>query len=90
MADIDPLVVKLDKIISLSRLNELAVMLGMDRAERLARISMALSRLHAGAYLLGTGPSTVGIIPLSVDELVLGRAAPESVPSAEITLLTVE
>lgn len=75
MADIDPLVVKLDKIISLSRLNELAVMLGMDRAERLARISMALSRLHAGAYLLGTGPSTVGIIPLSVDEVVLGRAA---------------
>lgn len=38
-------------------------------------MSQVLGSLPPGAYLLGTGPSTVGIIPLTVDEVVLGRMA---------------
>jgi len=75
MAEIDPLILKLDELITVSRLNGLAVMLGMERAVRMAKMAAVLGRLPEGAYLLGTGPSTVGIIPLTVDEVVLGRSA---------------
>ena len=33
----------------------------------------ALGRLGFGEYLLGTGPSTVGIVPLHTQDVVLGR-----------------
>ena len=75
MADIDPIIVKIDQLISLSRLNELAVIMNTDRADRLVRIMAAMKQLKAGAYLLGTGPATTGIIPLTVEEVVIGRAA---------------
>lgn len=75
MAEVDPIFAKLDQLISASRLRELGIILSMDRIERVGRIMAALSRLKPGAYLLGTGPSTVGIIPLTVEEIVLGRAA---------------
>lgn len=75
MAEIPALVTKIDQVITLSRLNELRVMLGLDRSVRLAKIAGALAQLPEGAYLIGTGPSTAGIIPLSVDEVVLGRSA---------------
>jgi pSer/pThr/pTyr-binding forkhead associated (FHA) protein len=86
MAEIDPLIVKLDELISLSRLNELAVLLGTDRPTRLVRMATALAKLPRGAYLLGTGPSTVGVIRLSVEEVVLGRAAtPAEEPTETVT-----
>ena len=66
---------KTDQAIIQSRLNALAVMMMTDRGERLERITKVLLQLRPGAYLVGTGPSTVGIIPLTVDEVVLGRAA---------------
>jgi hypothetical protein len=75
MSQIDPVILRVEELISLSRLNELAIILSTDRTARLARIAAALQRLDAGSYLLGTGPSTVGIIRLSVEEIVLGRAA---------------
>jgi len=75
MADIDPIILKIEQIISLSRLNELAAIMNTDRADRLVRIMKALKQLKAGAYLLGTGPATTGIIPLTVEEVVIGRAA---------------
>jgi len=75
MTDIDPIILKIDQIISLSRLNELAVIVNTDRADRLVRIAAALKQLKPGAYLLGTGPATTGIIPLTVEEVVIGRAA---------------
>jgi pSer/pThr/pTyr-binding forkhead associated (FHA) protein len=85
MAEIDPIVVKLDQLINMSRLRELALILNTDRVDRLARILAALSRLKTGAYLLGTGPSTGGIIPLTVDEVVLGRTAtPGEEPSQAV------
>lgn len=50
-------------------------MMSTDRSDRLVRIMAALKQLKAGAYLLGTGPATTGIIPLTVEEVVIGRAA---------------
>jgi pSer/pThr/pTyr-binding forkhead associated (FHA) protein len=75
MGDIDPIILKVDQLISLSRLNELAAIMNTDRADRLVSIMKALKQLKAGAYLLGTGPATTGIIPLTVEEVVIGRAA---------------
>jgi len=75
MSEIDPILLKIDKLISISRLKEIAFIIGTDVTERLSKISAVLDGLKAGAYLLGTGPSTVGIIPLTVDEVVLGRSA---------------
>src|SRR3990172_2923762 len=85
MADIDPIYMRMDELISLSRLQELALIVNSDRAERIARMMLVLSALQPGAYLLGTGPSTVGIIPLTVDEVVLGRVAtPMEQPSETV------
>lgn len=75
MNGIDPILLKLDKLISLSRLRELAFIVSTDLKQRLSKMAEVLDQLAPGAYLLGTGPSTVGIIPLSVDEVVLGRPA---------------
>lgn len=75
MDEIDPILLKLDKLISLSRLKEIAFIIDTDIRERILKMSLVLKELKPGAYLLGTGPSTVGIIPLTVDEVVLGRSA---------------
>lgn len=75
MTEIDPILLKLDKQISLSRLKELAFIVSTDLRERLSKMAKVLKQLSPGVYLLGTGPSTVGIIPLVTDEVVLGRSA---------------
>jgi pSer/pThr/pTyr-binding forkhead associated (FHA) protein len=75
MAEIDPVLLKLDKLISLSRLNEMAFIVSTDLKLRISKMAEVLKQLRPGAYLLGTGPSTVGIIPLTVEEVVLGRSA---------------
>ena len=76
----------IDRAIIQSRLNTVAIMMMVDRSARLAHITGVLERLKPGAYLIGTGPSTVGIIPLSVDEVVIGRAAvPGEEPSDVVT-----
>ena len=69
----DPLLLSIDKLIRLSRLKEIEFIMSHDRAERLRGIRAALRRLQPGQYLLGTGPSTVGIIPLDNRDVVLGR-----------------
>jgi pSer/pThr/pTyr-binding forkhead associated (FHA) protein len=90
MADIAPIILKIDQLISLSRLNELAAIMNTDRTDRLARIIAATDQLKPGAYLLGTGPATTGIIPLTVEEVVIGRAAtPLEKPSDGIADYTV-
>ena len=89
MDAIDPVILKLDKLISLSRLNEIALIINTDITERIAKMAMVLSRLEPTAYLLGTGSCTAGIIPLTVDEVVLGRSATvleEPVETKQITL----
>lgn len=85
MSDTGKTIEKIDHAVSQSRLNCLAVMLTTDRTERLARIEGTLARLKPGAYLVGTGPSTVGIIPLTVEEVVMGRSAtPVEKPAEEV------
>jgi pSer/pThr/pTyr-binding forkhead associated (FHA) protein len=75
MKHFNDVVDKIDKAIIKSRMNSLTVMMMTDRADRVKRIKTVLQELPNGAYLIGTGPSTVGIIPLTVEEVVLGRAA---------------
>ena len=75
MSDIDPVLLKLDKLISLSRLKEVAFIVSTDLTLRISKMAEVLKQLRPGAYLLGSGPSTVGIIPLTVEEIVLGRSA---------------
>lgn len=75
MNDIDPIFLKLDKMITVSRLKDLAFIVDTDITERISKMAMVFKELHPGAYLLGTGPSTVGIIPLTVEEVILGRSA---------------
>lgn len=82
MSEIETIADKVDQAVIKSRLNSLAVMMMTDRAERLKWIMTVLSKLKPGAYLVGTGPSTVGIISLTVEEVVLGRwATPVETPS---------
>lgn len=71
--EIDPLLLAIDKLIRLSRLKEIEFIMSSDQADRVREIQAALRRLPPGQYLLGTGPSTVGIIPLHQPETVLGR-----------------
>ena len=82
MADITELADSIDRAIIQSRLNTVAIMMMVDRSARLEHITGVLERLKPGAYLIGTGPPTVGIIPLTVDEVVIGRiATPGEEPS---------
>ncbi len=83
MPEIDEVFIKLDQLISMSRLRELGLIMSTDRVERITRMIASLSELREGAYLLGTGPSTVSIIPLTVEEIVLGRRATPGETSGE-------
>jgi pSer/pThr/pTyr-binding forkhead associated (FHA) protein len=70
---IDPLLLSIDRLICLSRLKEIEFIMNSDQADRVREVQAALRRLPPGQYLLGTGPSTVGIVPLDRREIVLGR-----------------
>jgi len=71
--EIDPILLEIDRLIRLSRLKEIEFIMSTDVAERVHEMTVALKRLGPGEYLLGTGPSTVGIVPLHTHEVVLGR-----------------
>lgn len=73
MGEDDPILLEIDRAIRVSRLKEIEYIMSVDAADRLHEIVVALARLDPGQYLLGTGPSTVGIIPLHTRETVLGR-----------------
>jgi hypothetical protein len=73
MDETDSLFVTIDRLIGLSRLKELEFIMSSDQTERVHEIRGALRRLEPGQYLVGTGPSTVGIIALDDQEIVLGR-----------------
>ncbi|MCY2989730.1 MAG: FHA domain-containing protein [Planctomycetota bacterium] len=75
MTDLSEIADSIDRAVMQSRLNTVAIMMMVDRSDRLEHITTVLEQLKPGAYLIGTGPSTVGIIPLTVDEVVIGRAA---------------
>ncbi len=73
MDETDPLFVTIDKLIRISRLKEIEFIMGSDQTDRIYEIRTALRRLEPGHYLLGTGPSTAGIISLDAQDIVLGR-----------------
>ncbi len=73
MNDTDSILLEIDRLIRDSRLKEIEFIMSMDVTERVHRMRAALGHLDPGAYLLGTGPSTVGIVPLNGHDIVLGR-----------------
>jgi hypothetical protein len=75
MPAVDPILLEIDKLITGSRLREVAFIANTDITERIRKMDAVLRELRPGAYLLGTGSATVGIIPLTVDEVALGRSA---------------
>ena len=75
MPAVDPILLEIDRLIVGSRLQEVAFIAETDIRSRLAKMETVLKKLGPGAYLLGTGSTTVGIIPLTVDEVALGRSA---------------
>lgn len=75
MPAVDRILLEIDRLITGSRLQEVAFIAETDITTRLSKMEAVLKRLNPGAYLLGTGSTTVGIIPLSVDEVALGRSA---------------
>ncbi|MEA3227271.1 MAG: FHA domain-containing protein [Planctomycetota bacterium] len=75
MLAVDPILLEIDKLITGSRLKEIAFIASTDITKRVHKMGVVLSKLRPGAYLLGTGSTTTGIIPLSVDEVTLGRSA---------------
>jgi len=75
MPAVDRILLEIDRLITGSRLQEVAFIAETDIATRLSKMESVLRRLNPGAYLLGTGSTTVGIIPLSVEEVALGRSA---------------
>ena len=75
MPAVDPILLEIDRLITGSRLQEVAFIAETDMATRISKMEVVLRKLNPGAYLLGTGSTTVGIIPLTVDEVSLGRSA---------------
>jgi len=76
------LAITVDRLIVESRLRDVSLIAQSDRSDRVRTISAIISRLRPGAYLLGCGPYCCGVLPLTVDEVVLGRPPSplESVP----------
>jgi len=54
MDGVDPILLKIDKLITVSRLKEMAFIVDTDITERITKMSSVLERLRPGAYLLGT------------------------------------
>jgi pSer/pThr/pTyr-binding forkhead associated (FHA) protein len=73
MDEIDPIFLEIDRLIRHARLKEIEFIMSLDVSERVCEMRAALERLSPGQYLLGTGPSTVGIVPLNTRDVVLGR-----------------
>jgi hypothetical protein len=90
MKDTVRLAISVDRLIVESRLRDVSLIAQSDRSNRVRIIATIISRLRPGAYLLGCGPYCCGVLPLTVDEVVLGRppspleAVPETV--ADYTL----
>ncbi|MBI4613759.1 MAG: FHA domain-containing protein [Planctomycetes bacterium] len=73
-ADLDAVSELLERFLVESRVRDVERMMREGSAQRLARIRAVLQQMPQQAYLVGTGPYTVGIHPLSVDEIVIGRS----------------
>lgn len=68
-------VVKIEKLIRTSRLNDLDVFMKDGQSQRMKDVEEALSKLEPGGYLVGCGPYTQGLFRLSGSETIFGRQA---------------
>jgi len=68
-------VAKIEKMIRISRLNDIDALMKAGQAQRISEIGEAIAKLDAGGYLIGCGPYTQGIYRLSASETVFGRQA---------------
>jgi FHA domain len=68
-------VLKIEKMIRASRLNDLDSLMKDGHAERLNELTQAVSKLDPGGYLIGCGPYTQGMYRLSDSETIFGRQA---------------
>lgn len=88
--DIVRIAAKLDCLVLESRMRDISLIAQTDRTQRVGTIAAVMSELAPGGYLLGAGPYCCGILPLTVDEVVLGRPPSplESLPEkvADFTL----
>ncbi|MBX3404586.1 MAG: FHA domain-containing protein [Phycisphaeraceae bacterium] len=75
MVPLEEIPALMDDLVVRSHVNAASVLMGLDRHRCQTRIARVLGCLRKGAYLIGAGPGTGGIVPLSVDRVVLGRAA---------------
>lgn len=75
MDSLESAIVKIEKIIRASRLNDLDYLMAAGQAQRLSEIADSIRRLDPGGYLIGCGPYTQGIYRLSDSETIFGRQA---------------
>jgi len=68
-------VLKIEKLIRVSRLNDLDSLMKDGQVERINELAEAISKLDPGGYLIGCGPYTQGIYRLSGTETIFGRQA---------------
>jgi|SRR5271165_909637 len=68
-------VLKIEKLIRASRLNDLDSLMKNGQVERINELTEAISKLDQGGYLVGCGPYTQGIYRLSSTESIFGRQA---------------
>lgn len=75
MESFENAIVKLEKMIRMSRLNDLDALMKVGQAQRISEIGEAIAKLDPGGYLIGCGPYTQGIYRLSESETFFGRQA---------------
>ena len=68
-------VLKIEKMIRTSRLNDLDSLMKIGQTQRVSEIGESIAKLDPGGYLIGCGPYTQGIYRLSASETILGRQA---------------
>ncbi len=66
---------KIEKMIRMSRLNDLDSLMKAGQAQRISEIVGSVAKLDPGGYLIGAGPYTQGIFRLSAPEIIFGRQA---------------
>jgi len=68
-------IAKIEKMIRVSRLNDLDSLMKVGQEQRISEVGDSISKLDPSAYLIGCGPYTQGIYRLSASETIFGRQA---------------
>ncbi len=68
-------IAKIEKMIRISRLNDLDSLMKVGQTQRISEVGDSISKLDPGGYLIGCGPYTQGIYRLSASETIFGRQA---------------